>query len=100
MECVGAAAGTLASNGVSHQLRDHYSRMALSLELERAATALVSSLLLAVDQRDYEYARQCLADTVHFDTTSLGGPARDFSADEMIAGLQSTFRYLSGTQHL
>ncbi len=74
--------------------------MALSPELERSATALVSSLLLAVDQRNYEYARQCLAETVHFDTISLGGPARDFTANEMIAGLQSTFRYLSGTQHL
>jgi len=74
--------------------------MALSPGLERSATALVNSLLLAVDQRNYEYARQCLANTVHFDTISLGGPARDFTADEMIAGLQSTFRYLSGTQHL
>jgi len=74
--------------------------MAVSPGLERSATALINSLLLAVDQRDYEYARRCLAKTVHFDTISLGGTARDLTADEMIAGLQSTFRYLSGTQHL
>src|SRR5205823_2844886 len=79
---------------------DHYSRMALSPGLERSATALVNSLLLAVDLQNYEFARQCPADTVHFDTISLGGPARDFTANEMTAGLRSTFRYLSGTQHL
>ena len=55
---------------------DHYSRMAVSPGLERSATALINSLLLAVDQRDYEYARRCLAKTVHFDTMfRVVGPA-------------------------
>ncbi len=74
--------------------------MNISSGLEGSVTALVNSLLLAVDQRNYEYVRQCLADTVHFDTVSLGGTARNITAEEMITGLQSTFQNLSGTQHL
>src|SRR5437773_1582746 len=81
-------------------MSDHYSRMPISSELERSAIALVNSVLLAIDERNYAYVRRCLADTVQFDTISLGGAARDLTAEEMIAGLQSTFRYLSGTQHL
>ena len=57
-------------------------------------------LMLAIDDRDYDFARLCLADTVHFDTSSMGGPSRDFTREEMIAGLQGTFRLLKATQHL
>src|SRR5437773_9892298 len=74
--------------------------MTISSGLEGSVTALVNSLLLAVDQRNYEYVRQCLADMVHFNTVSLGGTARNITAEEMITGLQSTFQNLSGTQHL
>ena len=73
-------------------MSDHYSRMPISSELERSAIALVNSVLLAIDERNYAYVRRCLADTVQFDTISLGGAARDLTAEEMIAGLQSTFR--------
>ena len=57
-------------------------------------------MLLAIDERDYSSVRRCLGETVEFDTSSLGGVARPLSREEMIAGLQMTFRFLKGTQHL
>lgn len=60
----------------------------------------LNRLMLAIDRRDYDFARLCLADTVHFDTSSMGGPSRDLTREEMIAGLQGTFRLLKATQHL
>jgi hypothetical protein len=65
-----------------------------------AVAGFLNRLLLAIDERDYGFAGACLADKVDFDTRSLGGIERALSRDEMIAGLQATFRFLKGTQHL
>ena len=68
--------------------------------VEGTVTSFLNRALLAIDERDYDFVRTCFAGKVHFDSSSLGGAALDLSRDQMIAGLEMTFRYLKGTQHL
>lgn len=53
-------------------------------------TEVVNTLFVAVDNRDWETARACLADSVHFDVTSLGGPAPSSLTPEQITGAWET----------
>jgi len=54
---------------------------------ERAITDCIVRLFLGTDARDWTAVRACLADTVHFDMTSLaGGEPSDVPADQIVAG--------------
>lgn len=50
----------------------------------QSITELINTLFISVDNRDWAAARDCLADSVHFDVTSLGAPAPMELAPEQI----------------
>ena len=74
-------------------------------ELEQArerqrVVDVVNTLFIAVDRRDWALARTCLADKVHFDVTSLGGPpASEVAAEEIIAMWTSGLAKLTSVHH-
>lgn len=61
----------------------------------------VNRLFVAVDDRDWSVVRECLADRVHFDVTSLGAPAAtEMSAEEVITGWQQGLAKIDAVHHL
>lgn len=69
--------------------------------LEREAIAKVlNRLFLATDARDWPRVRECFADSVHFDVTSLAGgqPAR-LSPAEITAGWEAGLLPLDALHH-
>jgi hypothetical protein len=69
--------------------------------LEREAIAKVlNRLFLATDARDWPRVRECFADSVHFDMTSLAGgqPAR-LSPAEITAGWEAGLLPLDALHH-
>jgi len=69
--------------------------------LERDAIAKVlNRLFLATDQRDWPRVRECFAESVHFDMTSLAGgqPAR-LSPAEITAGWEAGLLPLDALHH-
>lgn len=51
---------------------------------KESITELINTFFVSVDNRDWERVRACLADSVHFDVTSIGGPAPSDMTPEQI----------------
>ena len=61
---------------------------------------VVNRLFVAVDDRDWAAARACLADRVHFDMTSLGGPApAELAAEEITGAWQTGLAPIEAVHH-
>jgi hypothetical protein len=66
----------------------------------QSITELINTLFVAVDNRDWETARGCLADSVHFDVTSLGGPApSDLTPEQITGGWESGLAPIEAVHH-
>lgn len=67
---------------------------------ERAVVNIVNALFVAVDERDWNAVRACLADRVHFDVTSLGAAsAQEMAAEEIIVAWQQGLANLDAVHH-
>ena len=63
-------------------------------------TEAVNTLFVAVDNRDWDTVRAVLADKVHFDVTSLGGPApQELTPDQIIGGWDSGLAPIEHVHH-
>jgi hypothetical protein len=67
---------------------------------KESITELINTLFVSVDNRDWETARACLADSVHFDVTSLGAPApSDLTAEQVTSTWESGLAPIEHVHH-
>lgn len=60
----------------------------------------VNMLFVAVDRRDWDTVRACLADRVHFDVTSMGAEApAEMAAEDIIAGWRDGLAKIEHVHH-
>ena len=72
----------------------------LSLLDRESVAEVVNTLFVAVDNRDWATARACLADSVHFDVTSLGAPApQELSPEQITSAWESGLAPLEAVHH-
>lgn len=65
-----------------------------------AVVEVVNKLFIAVDARDWPAAHQCLAESVHFDMTSLGDPGPSLRpAEEITAAWRGALAKLEALHH-
>ncbi len=65
-----------------------------------AVIQVVNRLSFSVDTRDWVALRDCLADRLHTDYTSLvGGEPAEVAADDLVAGWRGAIEPLHGIQH-
>ena len=61
---------------------------------------IVSQLFIGTDNRDWALVRRCLAPSVLFDMSSLGGgPPRQMTPDEIIAGWDAGLKPIASVHH-
>jgi SnoaL-like domain len=69
--------------------------------IERDAAATFTTMLHAIDSRDWQSVRRAFADTIAIDYSSLFGvPAAVVDADEHVAGWEAFARHFDATQHV
>jgi hypothetical protein len=61
---------------------------------------LFARMLWAVDARDWEMKRECFADEVDADYSSIGGVDSVVPADDLLAGWEENLGALDATHHL
>src|SRR5688572_25786541 len=65
-----------------------------------AVVDCINRLFIGTDERDWDAVRACLADTVHFDMTSVGaGPAAVVSGDQIAQGWETGLAPIESVHH-